>query len=482
MSLTEPHAWLEKLHIFARTVDIEQPINLAEKTGATGSSPMFLLALGCMLGVSFENLTGDDADTDDDRTARRRRRTATYPDTAGASARDLDTDTDTDGANVYSSASRTYTPGDFDRPPDTATYICNRAGVESIDQVRFKNSAKMEASGQDFHKDNSVLADAMRVAINKNRPIINYLARKGVDYSNCNDGGLLFLHAITYMLSEENEVPGDVAERRWTEIKQREDETSSDYHLRFNRMCKALDHARKHGAFEKSPKAKAKRFCITCSDATHAIIAPNNDEPDTMTKIVALIDKDDATVARRALAFGNESDDAEPGAAAMAATNTTGADNRCTHCGLRFHTADECRRKDMSSDDAKAAVAEKRGRGRRGRKTERAAATATTDGASDDSDTTTFAAFSALWHPVDSDGEPMVSDGEEHEEPMDSGDEPMDSDGGYHEEHEDAAEREPTDGQLEQRRSGMNWSQLAASAATACVATIATLYISNGFK
>ena len=52
VSLTEPHAWLEKLHIFARTVDIEQPINLAEKTGATGSSPMFLLALGCMLGVS----------------------------------------------------------------------------------------------------------------------------------------------------------------------------------------------------------------------------------------------------------------------------------------------------------------------------------------------------------------------------------------------------------------------------------------------
>ena len=70
----------------------------------------------------------------------------------------------------------------------------------------------------------------------------------------------------------------------------------------------------------------------------------------------------------------------------------------------------------------------------------------------------------------------------EHEEPTDSGDEPMDSDGGYHEEHEDAAEREPTDGQLEQRRPGMNWSQLAASAATACVATIATLYISNGFK
>ena len=46
VSLTDPHKWLHKMHKFARNAGIEQPINLAEKTGATGSSPMFLLALG----------------------------------------------------------------------------------------------------------------------------------------------------------------------------------------------------------------------------------------------------------------------------------------------------------------------------------------------------------------------------------------------------------------------------------------------------
>ena len=97
VSLTDPHKWLHKLHTFARNAGIEQPINLAEKTGATGSSPMFLLALGCMLGVTFDNVAGDE------RTARRLRRTG---------------DDEADGENVYSSASRTYTPGDFDEPPD----------------------------------------------------------------------------------------------------------------------------------------------------------------------------------------------------------------------------------------------------------------------------------------------------------------------------------------------------------------------------
>lgn len=139
---------------------------------------MFLLALGCMLGVTFDNVAGDE------RTARRLRRTG---------------DDEADGENVYSSASRTYTPGDFDEPPDTETYICTRAGVDSIDQARFKNLAKMEASGEAFHKNNAVLADAMRVAIGKNRPIINYLASKNVDYSDCHDGGLLFLHACGTM-------------------------------------------------------------------------------------------------------------------------------------------------------------------------------------------------------------------------------------------------------------------------------------------
>ena len=105
----------------------------------------------------------------------------------------------------------------------------------------------------------------MRVAIGKNRPIINYLASKNVDYSDCHDGGLLFLHAITSLLSDENEVPRDAAEQGWSDTKQSVDETASEYRLRFNRMCKTLDRAQKQGAFTKSPSAKAKRFCTTCT-------------------------------------------------------------------------------------------------------------------------------------------------------------------------------------------------------------------------
>ena len=38
-SLIDPHTWLREFHTFARTAGIVQPINLAEKTGATDSVP-----------------------------------------------------------------------------------------------------------------------------------------------------------------------------------------------------------------------------------------------------------------------------------------------------------------------------------------------------------------------------------------------------------------------------------------------------------
>ena len=54
-SLVNPRKWRTDLLAFARAKDIEQPLHLVDKTGATGSSPLFLLALGCMLGVAFAN-------------------------------------------------------------------------------------------------------------------------------------------------------------------------------------------------------------------------------------------------------------------------------------------------------------------------------------------------------------------------------------------------------------------------------------------
>lgn len=479
VSLTDPHKWLHKLHTFARNAGIEQPINLAEKTGATGSSPMFLLALGCMLGVTFDNVAGDE------RTVRRLRRTG---------------DDEADGENVYSSASRTYTPGDFDKPPDTETYICTRAGVDSIDQARFKNLAKMEASGEAFHKNNAVLADAMRVAIGKNRPIINYLASKNVDYSDCHDGGLLFLHAITYLLSDENEVPRDAAEQGWSDTKQSVDETASEYRLRFNRMCKTLDRAHKQGAFTKSPSAKAKRFCTTCTKDTYSIIAPLNDDPKTMDEIGVLIDKHDAKAARRALASGEElDDDTEPSAAAMAATSTN---TKCTHCGCQNHTADQCRKKlaGMSSEDATAEANATREAKRKERKERRVATASMATATGDDHDDrdVTFAAFSAatspatatdphddhdaafasVWQPTDSDGDPVdphSNEDEEHGGMEACGTMPVAVEGG-----EPNATDSYTDDKHDLRRPGLNWSQIGASAAVACLATIVTMHIANG--
>ena len=55
VSLADPRKWRADLFAFARSKDIEQPLHLVEKAGATGSSPLFLLALGCMLGVAFTN-------------------------------------------------------------------------------------------------------------------------------------------------------------------------------------------------------------------------------------------------------------------------------------------------------------------------------------------------------------------------------------------------------------------------------------------
>ena len=222
-SLVNPRKWRTDLLAFARAKDIEQPLHLVDKTGATGSSPLFLLALGCMLGVAFANTeasgsagrlhehehawhdhsgssSSDDDSSDDFQFSRsgltpstvyagrkkkkkkKRRRAMRRSDLAdGSGARSGC------GDNVYSSASRAYKTDEFDKPPDTVTYICSRAGVASIDQARFKNRAKMESAGASFHKENGMLADAMRVAIDEIRPIINHLASKGIDYTDCND-------------------------------------------------------------------------------------------------------------------------------------------------------------------------------------------------------------------------------------------------------------------------------------------------------
>ena len=53
MTLQDPASWRLKFHKFVRAKKIAQPVDLAKKTGATGSSPMFLLAFGCMLGVAL---------------------------------------------------------------------------------------------------------------------------------------------------------------------------------------------------------------------------------------------------------------------------------------------------------------------------------------------------------------------------------------------------------------------------------------------
>jgi hypothetical protein len=74
------------------------------------------------------------------------------------------------------------------------------------------------------------------------------------------------------------------------------------------------------------------------------------------------------------------------------------------------------------------------------------------------------AAFASVWQPTDSDGDPV-----------DPPTMPVAVEGG-----EPNATDSYTDDKHDLRRPGLNWSQIGASAAVACLVTIVTMHIANG--